>query len=109
MSSDHRVTGLRHYGLLSLLLLYAVAPAALAQSTLRPGWGFNWRLRDRATCRAIDTSVLPICARCREVPNAYQSSIDAQACFLVPQFEYIIFPNEADCQTGLQRMKSGAR
>ncbi len=93
----------------SVLLLLLQLPAATAESTLRPGWGFNWRLKERASCRVIDTTVLPICARCREVPNAYQSGINAQACYLVPKFEYMIFPTESDCQTGLERMKSGGR
>ena len=83
--------------------------AAEAQSTIRPGWGFNWRLKDRASCRPIDTTVLPICSRCREVPNAYQSGLNAQACYLIPRFEYMIFTTESDCQTGLQLMKGGAR
>jgi len=83
-----------------------VTPAA-AQSTLRPGWGFNWRLKDRAICRPIDTTVLPSCSRCRELPNAYQGGSDAQACYLVPKFEYIIFPSEADCQKGLELLKRG--
>ncbi len=84
----------------------AALPAA-GQSTIRPGWGFDWRLRERARCRAIDSSVLPTCAQCRELPNAYQSGIDAQACFLVPRFEYVIFPGEGDCQKGLELMKRG--
>ena len=78
-----------------------------AQTTIRPGWGFNWRLRDRASCRLIDASVLPSCSRCRETPNAYQGGIDGQACYLVPNFEYVIFPTEADCQRGLELMKKG--
>lgn len=86
--------------------LAAALPAA-GQSTIRPGWGFNWRLKDRATCRPIDTSVLPICSQCRELPNAYRSGIDAQACFMVPRFEYVIFPSEADCQKGLELMRRG--
>lgn len=90
----------------TLASLAGPAPAA-AQSTIRPGWGFNWRLKDRAVCRVIDTSVLPICAHCRETPNAYKSGIDAQACYLVPKFEYVIFPGEADCQKGLELMKQG--
>ena len=93
---------------LSLLLLPAPEPAG-AQSRIRYGWGFNWRLKERATCRPIDSSVLPSCSRCREQPNAYQSGIDAQACYLVPKFEYMIFPSESDCQTGLELMKRSGR
>lgn len=82
-------------------------PAA-AQSTIRPGWGFNWRLKERASCRLIDTSVLPSCSQCRELEDAYKSGVHAQACFLVPKFEYVIFPSEADCQKGLELlMKQG--
>jgi hypothetical protein len=90
-----------------LLAGVAVALPASAQSTIRPGWGFNWRLKERASCRLIDTSVLPICSQCREMPNAYRSGIDAQACFMVPKFEYVIFPTEVDCQKGLELMKGG--
>ena len=89
-----------------LISLSGELPAA-AQSALRPGWGFNWRLKQRASCRPIDTTVLPNCSNCREMPNAYQSGIDAQACYLVPKFEYVIFPSEDDCRTGLERMKRG--
>jgi hypothetical protein len=89
-----------------LIGLSAELPAA-AQSSLRPGWGFNWRLKERASCRPIDTTVLPSCSHCREVPNAYQSGSDAQACYLVPKFEYMIFPSEADCQKGLELLKRG--
>lgn len=102
-------TGALHHWAAALCLLTGlatVAPAA-AQSTLRPGWGFNWRLKERASCRAIDTTVLPICSQCRELPNAYKSGSNAQACYLVPKFEYIIFPTEADCQKGLELLKQG--
>lgn len=93
----------------SVLALQAVFTPVSAESTIRPGWGFNWRLKERATCRLIDNAVLPSCSRCREAPNAYQSGINAQVCYLVPRFEYVIFPTEADCQTGLDLMKKGAR
>jgi len=86
--------------------LTAAIPAA-AQSTIRPGWGFNWRLKEQAVCRLIDTSVLPICSQCRELLNAYQSGINAQACFMVPKFEFMIFPSQGDCQKGLELMKAG--
>lgn len=92
---------------LCLLASLAVAMPAAAQSTIRAGWGYNWRLKERAQCRLIDTSVLPTCSQCRELPNAYQSGINAQACFLVPKFEYVIFPSEADCQKGLELMQHG--
>lgn len=91
-----------------LLLSLATELPAAAQSALRPGWGFNWRLKQRAECRPIDTTVLPNCSNCREMPNAYQSGINAQACYLVPKFEYVIFPSEDDCRTGLERMKRGS-
>jgi hypothetical protein len=90
-----------------LLLSLATELPAAAQSALRPGWGFNWRLRERASCRIIDSTVLPNCSNCREMPNAYQSGINAQACFMVPKFEYVIFPSEDDCRAGLERMKRG--
>ncbi len=78
---------------------------AVPPSRIRPGWGFDWRHPDRASCREITSAVLPSCSRCREVPNAYGSGIDAQSCYLVPKFEYMIFPTAAGCETGLQQFK----
>lgn len=94
--------------LLLALLLWGGGAWAQDAPAIRYGWGFNWRLKERATCREINEAVLPTCSRCRELPNAYKGGVDAQACYLVPKFEYVIFPTEGDCQAGLQRMKSGA-
>ena len=81
---------------------------AVPPSRLRPGWGFDWRHPDRAACREITPAVLPYCSHCREVPNAYGISIDAQSCYLVPKFEYMIFPTAKGCESGLQKFKAGA-
>jgi len=89
-----------------LLPLTALAEAAVPPSRLRPGWGFDWRHPDRSSCREITPAVLPYCSRCREVPNAYDSGIDAQSCYLVPKFEYMIFPTAEGCETGLGKFKA---
>ena len=97
--------------LLGLVIGIVPLPAqaeAVPPSRIRPGWGFDWRHPDRASCREITPAVLPSCSRCKEVPNAYGSGIDAQSCYLVPKFEYMIFPTAEGCETGLQKFKTGA-
>jgi len=89
-----------------LFPLAAQAQEAAPPSRIRPGWGFDWRHPDRSSCREITPAVLPYCSRCKEVPNAYGSGIDAQSCYLVPKFEYMIFPTAEGCETGLQMFKS---
>jgi len=79
---------------------------AVAPSRIRHGWGFDWRHPDRASCREITPEVLPYCSKCREVPDAFGSGIDAQSCHLVPKFEYMIFPTAEGCETGLQKFKA---
>ncbi len=91
-------------------LAYGIVPLAaqaeaVPPSRIRPGWGFDWRHPDRASCREITPAVLPYCSRCQEVPNAYGSGIDAQSCYLVPKFEYMIFPTAEGCEAGLQLFK----
>ena len=88
------------------LMPLAAQAEAQPPSRLRPGWGFDWRHPDRASCREITPAVLPYCSRCREVPDAYGSGIDAQSCYLVPKFEYMIFPTAAGCEAGLQLFKA---
>ena len=84
----------------------AVLAEAVPLTRIRPGWGFDWRHPDRASCREITPEVLPYCSRCHEVPNAYGSGLDAQSCYLVPKFEYMIFPTAEGCETGLGRFKA---
>ena len=92
------------------LILQAAQAQAVLPSRIRPGWGFDWRHPDRSSCREITPAVLPYCSKCHEVPDAYGSGIDAQSCYLVPKFEYMIFPTAEGCETGLQKFKaSGGR
>jgi hypothetical protein len=88
------------------LALQVADAQTVAPSRIRPGWGFDWRHPDRASCREITPAVLPYCSKCHEVPDAYGSGIDAQSCYLVPKFEYMIFPTSEGCEAGLQKFKA---